>query len=240
MLTVRIDSICCCAASWLFAILPIWACTWLPIWPIWVYPSAKMYIYEIVGWIFSIWSSMELYRFVVGQRHGHLPFCPRWVCPWTKVHITETAGGILSTVELSITVVYICSCAVSWLFAHWLHNGPKNLSNLVPEGSRHCGISETAGQIFSIWSFLELSRPVVSSWWLLPVDKWTVMEVHQEASILWFEFFLGALIQEPQLNRINHVKWNKVSSMKFLFMFQGLWEKAMRIVWHWQRFPVQA
>ena len=66
----------------------------LPIWPIWVYPSARMYIYEIVGWIFSIWSSMELYKFVVVQRHGHMPFCPRWVCPGTKVHISETAGGI--------------------------------------------------------------------------------------------------------------------------------------------------
>ena len=45
----------------------------------------------------------------------------------------------------------------------WACSWAKNLSNMVPTGSRLGGmhITETAEQIFSIWSSLELSRPVV-------------------------------------------------------------------------------
>ena len=59
-------------------------------------------------WIFSIRSSVELYRPVVVHRRGHLPICPKWACPWPKnlsnlvqigsrlcgTHISETAGWI--------------------------------------------------------------------------------------------------------------------------------------------------
>ena len=57
-------------------------------------------------WIFSLRSSMELYRPVVVHCHGHLPVCLIWACPWAKnlsnlpqigsrlcgSHILETAG----------------------------------------------------------------------------------------------------------------------------------------------------
>ena len=35
-------------------------------------------------WIFSIRSSVELFRPVVVHRHGYLPICPIWTCPWAK------------------------------------------------------------------------------------------------------------------------------------------------------------
>ena len=74
------------------------------------------------GWIFSVWSSMELSRPVVVHCHAHLPICPIWARPWAE-----------------------------------------NLSNLPQIGSRLCGshISETAGWIYPISSFMDLSRPVV-------------------------------------------------------------------------------
>ena len=44
--------------------------THLPIWPIWTCSWARMPL--TAGWIFSAWSSIELTRIVIVQRHGHL------------------------------------------------------------------------------------------------------------------------------------------------------------------------
>ena len=78
---------------------------------------------SVTTWlIFSIQSSVELYRPVVVYCHGHLPIWPIWACPWAK-----------------------------------------NSSNLPQIGSRLCRmhISETAGWIYPIWNFMDLSWPVV-------------------------------------------------------------------------------
>ena len=70
----------------------------LPICPIWTCPWAKnssnlakigsrlcgTHISETTGWIYPIWSFMDLSGPVVVQRHSYLPICPIWACPWAK------------------------------------------------------------------------------------------------------------------------------------------------------------
>ena len=70
----------------------------LPICPIWTCPWAKnssnlakigsrlcgTHISETTGWIYPIWSFMDLSGPAVVQRHSYLPICSIWACPWAK------------------------------------------------------------------------------------------------------------------------------------------------------------
>ena len=79
----------------------------LPICPIWACPWAKnlsnlaqigsrlcgTHISETTGWIYPIWSFMDLSGPVVVQRHSYLPICPIWPCPWAKNLSNQAALG---------------------------------------------------------------------------------------------------------------------------------------------------
>ena len=80
-----------------------------------------MHVSEIAGWIYPIWSFMDLSWPVLVQCHSYLPICPIWVCSWAK---------------------------------NW-----SNQAALGPDCGTH--ISEFAGWIYTIWSSMELFRPVV-------------------------------------------------------------------------------
>ena len=91
-----------------------------------------------------------------------------WACgrlPNLRNHISVTAWWIFtvqSSVELSRPVVVHCHCHLP-ICPIWACPWAKNLSNLAQIGSRLCGthISETTGWIYPIWSFMDLSGPVV-------------------------------------------------------------------------------
>ena len=88
---------------------------------------------------------------------GRLPNC--------RTHIFVTACQIFSiwsSVELSRPLVVHCHSHLP-ICPIWACPWAKNLSNLPQIGSKLCGthISETAGWIYTIWSSMELSRPVV-------------------------------------------------------------------------------
>ena len=79
----------------------------LPICPIWACPWAKnlsnlaqigsrlcgTHISETAGWIYPIWSFMDLSGPVVVQRHSYLPICPIWACPWAQNLSNQAALG---------------------------------------------------------------------------------------------------------------------------------------------------
>ena len=86
-------------------------------------------------------------------------------CQTCGSHISVTAWQIFSiqsSVELSRPVVVHCHGHLP-ICPIWACPWAKNLSNLPQIGSRLCGtrISETAGWIYSISSFMDLSGPVV-------------------------------------------------------------------------------
>ena len=86
-------------------------------------------------------------------------------CQTCGTHIFVTAWRIFSfwsSVELSRPVVMHCHGHLS-ICPIWACPWAKNLSNLPQIGSRLCGlhISETAGWMYPISSFMDLSRPVV-------------------------------------------------------------------------------
>ena len=78
-----------------------------------------------------------------------------------RTPISQTTGCIYSMEWSRLAVVqrhnHLPICPL------WTCRWTKNLSNLVPTGSKFCGmyIIETTAQIFSIWSSLELSWPGV-------------------------------------------------------------------------------
>ena len=92
----------------------------------------ETHISETAGRIFSVWSSMELSRPVVVQRHGHLPICPIWACPWAK-NFTECISlkpldGFTPFMDLSRPIVVqhhsnLPICPI------WACPWAKNLSN---------------------------------------------------------------------------------------------------------------
>ena len=86
-------------------------------------------------------------------------------CQTCGTHISVTAWricSIRSSVELSRPVDVHCHGHMP-ICPIWACPWAKNLSNLSQIGSRLCGthISETAGWIYPIESFMDLSRPVV-------------------------------------------------------------------------------
>ena len=104
-------------------ICPIWACPWAKNLSNLAQTGSRLcgtHISETTGWIYPIWSFMDLSGPVVVQRHSYLPICPIWACPWAKnksgstwatlcgTHISETPGWIYtirSSVKLSRPVV---------------------------------------------------------------------------------------------------------------------------------------
>ena len=85
-------------------------------------------------------------------------------CQTCGTHISVTAWRIFSirsSMELSRPVVVHCHGNLP-ICPIWACPWAKNLSNLPQIGSRLCGthISETAGWIYPIQSFMDLSRPV--------------------------------------------------------------------------------
>ena len=98
-------------------------------------------------------------------RVGGRPAGRKGGCQTCGTHISVTAWWIFtvrSSVELSRPVVvhyhgHLPICPI------WACTWAKNLSNLAQIGSRLCGthISETTGWIYPIWSFMDLSGPVV-------------------------------------------------------------------------------
>ena len=112
------------------------------------------HISETTGWIFSILSSLGLSTPEVVQ-HGRLTIFPmslNSLYHWSP-DIAEPMH--LNLLDRSIPFMTICPI--------WACQRAKNLSNLVPDGSRFCGmhISDTTGQMLSIRRSFELSRPVV-------------------------------------------------------------------------------
>ena len=86
-------------------------------------------------------------------------------CQTCGTHISVTARWIFSirsSVELSRPVVVHCHGHLP-VWPIWACPWAKNLSNLPQIGSRLCGshISETGGLMYSIQSFMDLSRSVV-------------------------------------------------------------------------------
>ena len=96
-------------------------------------------------------------------RHG--PGGPPGGCQTCGTHISVTAWWIFSiwsSVELSRLIVVHCHGHLpKWPI--WTCPWAKNWSNLPQIGSRLCRthISETAEWIYPIWSFMDLSKPVV-------------------------------------------------------------------------------
>ena len=98
---------------------------------------------SVTAWrIFSIPSSVDLFRPVVVHCHSHWRICPIWACPWAKnlpqigsslcgTHISETARwiySILSFMDLPRLVVvqrhsYLRICPI------WVCLLARNLSN---------------------------------------------------------------------------------------------------------------
>ena len=86
-------------------------------------------------------------------------------CQTCGTHISVTALWIFtvrSSVELSRPVFVHCHGHLP-ICPIWACPWAKNLSNLAQIGSRLCEthISETTGWIYPIWSFMDLSGPVV-------------------------------------------------------------------------------
>ena len=134
-----------------------------------------------------LWTHISVSRFGV-KRHSHLKVSlscflplspPGWRgivvtvraggraggCQTCGTHISVTAGWIFtvrSSVELSRPVVVHCHGHLP-ICPKWACPWAKNLSNLAQIGSRLCEthISETAGWIYPIWSFMDMSGPVV-------------------------------------------------------------------------------
>ena len=134
---------CSCAASCRLSIWHIWACPLLPTCPIWVCPSARMWIFETVWWVFSVWRSMELFRLVVvhhlrpfdqyGLHHGpkHISLKPldgfsRFEVLWDWLHLQ------------------LCLIMVVWLFnPYGLPHGSECISTKPHDvfcRSKFCGI----------------------------------------------------------------------------------------------------
>ena len=112
---------------------------------------------------------------VLSARSGRAGGWPGGQLPDCGTHISVTAWRIFSvprSVELSRPVVVHCHLPICPI---WACPWAKNLSNLPQIGSRLCGmhISETAGWIYPIWSFVDLSRLVVvqhNGHWTLALD----------------------------------------------------------------------
>ena len=114
------------------------------------------------------------------------------------IHISGTAERIFSvqsSVELSRPVVVqhhdhlpICSM--------WAGQWAKNVSNLVPAvpDLAECILCESAGQIFSFWNFLELSRLVdVQRYGQLPIwpiwaCPWTITHISENTGLIFSKF----------------------------------------------------
>ena len=95
------------------------------------------HISDTTGRIYSVWSSMDLPRFVVVQRHGNLPMWPRWACPWSlplgwNAYLWNRWTDFLRSKFCGI--VQTCSGAVSQAFGtlHWRHNEHDGASNCQP------------------------------------------------------------------------------------------------------------
>ena len=79
-----------------FPICPIWACPWAKNLSNLAQIGSRhcgTHISETTGWIYPIWSFMDLSGPVVVQRHSYLPICPIWACPWAKNLSNQAALG---------------------------------------------------------------------------------------------------------------------------------------------------
>ena len=94
----------------------------LPICPIWACPWAKnlsnlpqigsrvcgKHISQTAGWIYPIWSFMDLSRPVVVQRHSNLPICPIWACPYAQNLPYQVALGPIFAEPISLKTLDGC------------------------------------------------------------------------------------------------------------------------------------
>ena len=121
------------------------------------------HVFKKIGIVFTLQpSGLEGYC-----RHGPGRRAGGWAggCQTCRTHISVTAWRIFSirsSVELSRPLIVHCHGHLP-ICLIWACPWAKNLSNLAQIGSRLCGtqISETAGWIYPIQSFMDLSRPVV-------------------------------------------------------------------------------
>ena len=77
-------------------ICPIWACPWTKNLSNLAQIGSRLcgtHISETTGWIYPIWSFMDLSGPVVVQCHSYLPICPIWACPWAKNLSNQAALG---------------------------------------------------------------------------------------------------------------------------------------------------
>ena len=133
----------------------LWLCGYL-------FPR-MLFIFSTNGWVFYYPSALRAGG-VLSSRFGRAGGRAGG-CETCGTHISVTAWRIFSiqsSVELSRPVDVHCHghlpiCPIR--ACPWA----KNLSNLPQIGSRLCGthISETAGWIYPIWSFMDLSTPEV-------------------------------------------------------------------------------
>ena len=139
--------------------------------------TCRIHISVTAWWVFSFRSSVELSRPVVVHCHGHLPHMglpmhiPKSCQIWHKLgpdfverrFLKPLYGfspfkALWTCLDLSVCTVII----IKPFAPHGLAHGPK----FVKGGStwtRLCGshFSETAGWIYTIQSYMELSKPVV-------------------------------------------------------------------------------
>ena len=137
----------------------------------------KIFIYKICVEFNDLWYFSQLVcfgnidRVFTPQPSGLEGYCRHGPggraggCQTCGTHISVIAWWIFtvrSSVELSRPVVVHCH-GHSPICPIWACPWAKNLSNLAQIGSRLCGthISETAGWIYPIWSFMDFSGPVV-------------------------------------------------------------------------------
>ena len=95
-----------------------------------------------------------------------LPICPIWACPCATTFVKFARNWVqtLRNAYLWNCWIGVTPFKIPWtcLAPYGLAHGPQT-SCQISTWARLCGthISDTAGWIYTAWSFVELSRPVV-------------------------------------------------------------------------------